>query len=70
MDNINVKKISLSRNFAFPTKYKKEQGKFENKIDTNILNNIIKHLEVNENNPNMWISFDKAMKNIRRDILN
>lgn len=47
-----------------------DEDKFMENIDMDALDKIIEEIEKTEDDPNEWIPFDKAMDEIRRDILN
>lgn len=84
MSNANIEHLRVVKNPAFyvnPAFYTEEpdedkpmtpeeEEKFMENIDMDALDKIIEEIEKTEDDPNEWIPFDKAMDEIRRDILN
>lgn len=78
MSSANINHLGLVKNPAFYTEEPDEdkpmtpedEDKFMENIDMDALDKIIEEIEKTEDDPNEWLPFDKAMDEIRRDILN
>lgn len=78
MRNTQVKNLRVAKNPNFYTEglnrnitmTPEEEAKFMEHIDMEYLNKKIEEIEKTEDNPNEWIPFDKAMDEIKREVLN